>query len=489
MEEHIVVYRYVSAAKGKLKVKRPRQSEVGDKLEDLRSELDNLTSLLPLEESEQPDENLRAELERLPSPELQEPKELEEYEEAKDLEEAKEHAEPKESEEAEEQEAEEHKEPKGSEEAEEHKVAEGLAEPKQAEEAKEKEERKESVRTLDGLVKCEVLRSKRTVQAWYQDLLRNLRIFSALPKVTNSTFCDARKLFGVNRVDSKVTLRNPGYVGGYEDIVLLQFDPNFMSTEVVCRHPSCNNINSAAETCGKRDLYLCPHHQQALRNSISDALNRREIQSASAEKPEPGQYAGYTSLISLLEGAFHDSKKVQTPQGKYSMLQEAILNVRNFLIITTTLLNPDENNLGIALPPVVEILKLILENPESVERVVAILIPLLREVMKMILSAFEIIYTWVSFALRSPGAQIGVGVGGFLGALGFVFGPWSGAAGVAVGGTLGGLVGNGVYNLSGVVDIDGLRSNKQPHNQHLVFYFNGDVKGGFYMSAFQSFQP
>ena len=71
MEEHVVVYRDVSAAKGKSKVKRPRQledTEDGDKLEHLRSELDSLTSLLSLEESEEPDENLSAELDRLPSP-------------------------------------------------------------------------------------------------------------------------------------------------------------------------------------------------------------------------------------------------------------------------------------------------------------------------------------------------------------------------------------------------------------------------------------
>ena len=146
-----MVYRYVSAAKGKSRVKRPRQledAEDGDKLEHLRSELDSLTSLLPLDESEEPDENLSAELDRLPSPRqledgdnlehlrseldsltsrlplkeseepeenlsaeldrlpspqhAQEPKELEEPEEAKDLKEAKaEHAEPKEAEEAE----------------------------------------------------------------------------------------------------------------------------------------------------------------------------------------------------------------------------------------------------------------------------------------------------------------------------------------------------------------------------------------------------
>ncbi|KAL9954365.1 hypothetical protein ACROYT_G041890, partial [Oculina patagonica] len=142
-----------------------------------------------------------------------------------------------------------------------------------------------------------------------------------------------------------------------EGIVLLQFDPNFMSTEVVCRHPSCNNKNPVAAKCGKRDLYLCPNHQQVLRNSISNTLARNNIQiSMSAEKPQPGHFAGYTSLISLLEGAYQDAKKFHTLKGKSPIVVEAILNVRNFLIITSTVLNPDEDNSGIALPPVVQIL-------------------------------------------------------------------------------------------------------------------------------------
>ena len=460
MEEHVVVYRYVSAAKGKSKVKRPRQledAEDGDKLEHLRSELDSLTSLLPLDESEEPDENLSAELDRLPSPQpAQEPKELEEPEEAKDLEEAKaEHAEPKEAEEAE-----------------------THAEPKVAEEAKEQEESRESARSLDGL------RESKTVEAWCGDLWRHLTTVSRLPQVTNSTFCDAKKLFDVNR-DSKVTLRNT--VGGNEDIVLLQFDPNFMSTEVVCRHPSrCNNKNPAATERGKRDLYLCPHHQQVLKNNISEAFAEKSVEiSTSVEKPEPGHFAGYTSLISLLEGAFHDSKKFRTPQGKSPMLQEAILNVRNFLIITSTVLNPDEDNLGIALPPVVQILKLILENRKDIECFLDKAISLLKDVIAIILSAFGVIYTWVSLALGNPGAQIGAGLGGLIGGCSsLATGPLGLLGGVAVGGTLGGLIGNGIYNLlwgQRQQETYGLGPNRKPHNQYPKYHFHGDVTGGLYL--------
>ena len=74
--------------------------------------------------------------------------------------------------------------------------------------------------------------------------------------------------------------------------------------------------------------------------------------STSAEKPEPGHFAWYMSLISLLEGAYHDAKKFQTLQGKSLTVQEAILYVGNLLIITNTVLNADEDNLGIGLLPV-----------------------------------------------------------------------------------------------------------------------------------------
>ena len=102
------------------------------------------------------------------------------------------------------EEADKYEEPKKLEEAKEHRMkeAEKHGEPKEAEEAKEQEERKESVRALDGLINIEVSRSK-TVQAWYNDLFQYLTIVSALPRVTNSTFCDARKLFVLNQTKRK----------------------------------------------------------------------------------------------------------------------------------------------------------------------------------------------------------------------------------------------------------------------------------------------
>ena len=288
-----------------------------------------------------------------------------------------------------------------------------------------------------------------TVQAWQRSLFKHLKNVSPPPKVIKTTFKEeTRKLFGT-KFDNKVTLRNAGHQGAHEEIVLLQFDPNFTSTEVVCRHPSCNSRYLEAAKSGKRDLYLCPHHQQKLKDAISDTLTKKNIQIATTkENPEPRQFDGYTSLIGVLEGAYHDAKKFQALQRRSPMVEEAILNVRNFLIITNAVLNPDDHNLQLALPPVFRILLLILENSANVPPLVDALLYALRDVIEMILFAFGVIYSWVSISLNSPGSRIGAGVGGVIGGgLGLVMGPWTGIAGLGAGGVLGGFIGSGIYDL------------------------------------------
>ena len=342
----------------------------------------------------------------------------------------------------------------------------------------------------------------RTMKTWYCDLLPGLKVVSSPPKVSKTTFQDARKLFG-SSFDTKVTLRKAGHLGANEEIVILQFDPNFMSTDVVCRHPSCNNRSPEAGKGAKRDLYLCPHHRQVLKSSIYDTLAKNNINiPTSEEKPEHGRFVGYTSLISLLETAYHDAKKFETLKGRSPLVQEAILNVRNFLIITSMVLNPNGDNLELVLPPVYHILRLLLQNPDSAMALAVGLVYVLREVIEMILFAFGVVNTWVSLALQSPGAQIGAGVGGVIGAGGFFLGPWSGAAGVAAGGVLGGLIGNGIYNLVAgdprQQQIDRFRRdwaaaggaglNGQPNNQYPVYYFEGNAFGGLYVHPFPAAQ-
>ena len=339
-----------------------------------------------------------------------------------------------------------------------------------------------------------------TVREWQSSLLKHLKNVSSPPNVIKTIFKEeTRQLFGT-KLDNKVTLRKAGHQGAHEKIVLLQFDPNFTSTEVVCRHPSCNSRYLEAAKSGKRDLYLCPPHQQKLKDEISDTLAKKNIQIATMqENPEPSQFDGYTSLIGVLEEAYHDAKKEKISQKKSPMVEEVILNVRNFLIITNAVLNPDDDNLGIVLTPVLNILLLLLEYSPDVSSLVDTLLYALRDVIEVILFTFGVIYSWVSLSLQSPGLRIGAGLGGTIGViLGSFLGPWNGVFGLGAGAVLGGLMGSGIYDLAvgdqrrqdterfgrHWVAAGGAGANGQPNNQYVGYHFDGDAFGGLYMDAF-----
>ena len=296
-----------------------------------------------------------------------------------------------------------------------------------------------------------------TVANWKSDLEKHLKGSSAIPAVTKQDLNkDIQKL--LKTPQSKLTLREAMKFESTkeqrpEDIALLQFDPNFMSEDVICRHPLCKKENIRAPSLDKgvkRDLYLCPHHRGELESLICGAIEEKNLpQTFSKDEftPDSSRFEGYTSLISLLEAAYQEGR--QKPNTKSTLMrsqivEEATLNVRNFLIITHTLLNPEDDNLAIALPPVVHLYKLLLNSPENSTKLLKNLISSLKEVVDLILFSFGTLYTWIS--MTNPGTDIGAGLGGIAGAVGFVMGPAAGAIGVAVGGVLGSFLGKGIYN-------------------------------------------
>jgi len=166
-----------------------------------------------------------------------------------------------------------------------------------------------------------------------------------------------------------VTLRKDIQLG--KEVVLLQSDPYSKSDYVPLRHPSCKNKNFKATKRGqgKQDLYLCCDHREELKSRICEAFGKEEIEFSIGEfSSETGRYEGYTSLIGVLEGAYRDARKLPTITDTSEIVEEAILNVRNFWTITSTLLNPDDGKLGIALPPVLHIFRLMLQNPRSMDQ-------------------------------------------------------------------------------------------------------------------------
>lgn len=332
-----------------------------------------------------------------------------------------------------------------------------------------------------------------TVDDWKHVLEKNLNMPSTLPSVVKGDFQDAKELFksGKNgQLVAEFALRRKStFFQRFnrqkekpipDEIVLPQFDPNLKSNAVVCRHPRCKKENPDAPkkgTCVKRDLYLCPNHQHELKSSIRQTMAKEGIEFPDSEfASEPGRFEGYTSLISLFDEVFHQSKN--------ETVREVALNTRNFLIITSTLLNPDDKNLSVALPAVADVSGRIVSQEGStasdanvrrrsasggegaaapsgsstadrIERTfretigdsarVQNLLSLLRGIVDTVLIFFGVIYTWI--VPSKIGAKIGAGVGMCIGLIGFAMGPTGGALGVGLGATIGGLLGNGIYDL------------------------------------------
>ena len=288
-----------------------------------------------------------------------------------------------------------------------------------------------------------------TVDDWKHVLQKHLEVPSTLPSVIKGDFQDAEKLFkpGKNgQIKAEVILRRKSTWQKRkpvaDEIVLPQFDPNLKSNAVVCRYPTCKNKNADAPkrgTCVKRDLYLCQTHRERLKSRICEAMAEEGIEFHQDEfASEPGRFEGYTSLISLFDGASRKSRD--------KIVREAALNTRNFLIITSTLLNPDDENLSVALPAVVDVTGRIVRETIGDRTRVENLLSLLRGIVDIILFAFGVLYTWI--VPSNIGGKIGAGIGGIIGLGGLAFGPGGGAVGVTVGAVCGGLIGSGVYDLN-----------------------------------------
>ena len=272
---------------------------------------------------------------------------------------------------------------------------------------------------------------------------------------------DVDELFGKPPYYRKVNIRTSGQIKRGEDIKLPQFDPNFFSPhQSPCRFPHCLERKARSSNhslkMNKEDLYMCRSHRQEINDLISKQCFDKGI-NVSYKDFKDEDFHGYTSLIGLMEETFQHLERKATralfPSKMDLLLAEIFLNIRNFLIITNLLLNPDHENRRNVLIPITTILQSMLErcdDREYVENTVY----LLRQVMQTILSPFGVVYTWVSLPLQgNPGAQIGAGIGGILGATGVaVFGRenrfgQSIIEGAGIGFLCGGLLGGGMFNL------------------------------------------
>ena len=285
----------------------------------------------------------------------------------------------------------------------------------------------------------------------------------------------------------KIDLRTSEQIIQGSAIELPQFDPNFFSLDQIhCRYHDCletkaRNPNHSSKT-NKEDLYLCSNHRQEMVDVVTKKCAEKGI-TVNFKDCNVEDFNGYTSLIGLIEKAFQHFKEnfSQISSSEVNgFLAECFLNVRNFFIITNTVLNPDFENLSSVLLVVFNMLKSLLnqrDDPKSVEN----LKELLRDCMKIILPFFNVVYDWVVLPLqRNPGAQIGAGIGIALGATaaGAAFGPALPvmAFGAGIGFVSGALIGAGIFNL-----------NKGNHDQRCyTYHFTGNRDGSLSVQVFSS---
>ena len=154
-------------------------------------------------------------------------------------------------------------------------------------------------------------------------------------------------------------------------------------------------------------MYLCPTHVDRLKTVISQVIKEGPVAdenfSLSMEDHDQKDLTESTSLIGLLEVVYHAKEK--SPE-----ILEAILNARNFLIITSTVLQPIIAG-PTAVPLVALMLRLILEakkNRKEDTGKVNCLVSGLRKVIEVNLAAFGIVYSWISKStIRSGGSANG----------------------------------------------------------------------------------
>ena len=276
-----------------------------------------------------------------------------------------------------------------------------------------------------------------------------------------------------------IVLRTAEDTKNESGVKLRQFNPSFLLKDfetVRWRFPGCPVKSNSSEKV-KQDLFLCSTHREEL---ISEVKKRCAEGNVAVPNYKQEDFNGYTSLIAKLEKAFIYFQK-QASCATNLLLAKVFLNTRNYLIITSALLNPNGDNQTTALPSCMAILESLLSIINERERAAVVLmqesvraaVMLMKEIQTMILCFFGICYTWVE--LTNPGTRLGGGIGLALGMLGpLLYGfdyrvVWfCGVVGLCAGS----LIGSGVYDWnSNIDDIERRQKNMKDYLQFLAHQY------------------
>ena len=290
------------------------------------------------------------------------------------------------------------------------------------------------------------------------DISREIEVNSdAKINFSQETKRTIEKWIAVREISKKeaINLRTAEETKNGSVMILQQFNPSALlknAGRIHCRIPGCSSTTQRLKPSRpsdkiKQDLFLCDTHRATLTRAISNRCGQEVVTTVNVGNLTHAHFEGYTYMIDQLENAFRNiSEKSSFASATNSLLAEVLLNTRNFLIITNALLNPDEDNTRTVLAPYMSMFQSFLSNLED-SKLLQKLITALRDIMKMTLFFFGVLYSWVSLA--NPGARVGSGIGlllGFVGSLAYMFSPARTLASSVVGLVAGNLIGGGGYD-------------------------------------------
>ena len=197
-----------------------------------------------------------------------------------------------------------------------------------------------------------------------------------------------------------------------ENVLILRQYNQF--NETFCRFPTCSKVEQNG-----RQLYLCLEHNEKLRivinnycknynlNAITFEENSRRVNSESIIK-----------LIAILDTAYRKQNQ-STNMSRLRYWKEVLLNSRNILLITVSLISRERSQQYTIETFVSYLLKKLIEVPEDRRSHFNNLSLLLREGTELILHAYGVVYEWLQFPYSTedlnPGRYLGLGVGGITG--------------------------------------------------------------------------
>ncbi|XP_031560924.1 uncharacterized protein LOC116296943 [Actinia tenebrosa] len=218
----------------------------------------------------------------------------------------------------------------------------------------------------------------------------------------------------------KVRLQRRPLMNGFENIHVERFNAGSVGRNHVlhrCKWPECTKSRDLTNNT-RESSYICQFHRRRMERYFTKMCADNSV--VINGRYSPGDFEGYTALIELFQSAFlRTSADYQGRTERGKLLQDLFLNVRNFLIIVSTLIKPDEDLLSSFLPHIMGITSKIVKT--HYQHSIVNLVSFMQHFVEYILFFFGIINPWdTSFPESKPYRQIGSGLGGMVGVLGLL---------------------------------------------------------------------